>query len=253
MTDRNKKILRIAYNTTITIALVLVAMLLMVSCVAIYRTGDFPFTREVVAEHLNRIALPIYVCLGLVAVGIILHPLLPTDTTTNKERGRMTVKRLHRTADLSLCPAETREAIQKEQKARRTQRLIALGLFVAGLAVMLWYALSFERFSMEDINGSFVGFGTVMAPCLGISAAYGVFTLFYNRKSYQREIALYRPVLADIKVAATTQQPNKWEQVVRYAILVAAVALIIGGWAAGGWVDVLTKAINICTECVGLG
>ena len=30
-------------------------------------------------------------------------------------------------------------------------------------------------------------------------------------------------------------------------------ACLIGGAFAGGWADVLTKAINICTECIGLG
>ncbi|MBQ8324841.1 MAG: thioredoxin [Clostridia bacterium] len=32
-----------------------------------------------------------------------------------------------------------------------------------------------------------------------------------------------------------------------------AVALIVLGRTSGGAADVLTKAINICTECIGLG
>ena len=36
-------------------------------------------------------------------------------------------------------------------------------------------------------------------------------------------------------------------------ILVLAVGLLILGYCTGGTADVLTKAINICTECVGLG
>ena len=36
-------------------------------------------------------------------------------------------------------------------------------------------------------------------------------------------------------------------------ILAAAVLLLIWGFVSGGAADVLTKAINICTECIGLG
>ncbi|MBR4862977.1 MAG: thioredoxin [Oscillospiraceae bacterium] len=39
----------------------------------------------------------------------------------------------------------------------------------------------------------------------------------------------------------------------RYALLVVAVSILVYGYFAGGTNDVLTKAINICTECVGLG
>ena len=40
---------------------------------------------------------------------------------------------------------------------------------------------------------------------------------------------------------------------VRVVCLIAAAALIIGGVVNGSAGDVLAKAVNICTECVGLG
>ncbi|MBQ8339534.1 MAG: thioredoxin [Clostridia bacterium] len=39
----------------------------------------------------------------------------------------------------------------------------------------------------------------------------------------------------------------------RCALLVVAVVLIAFGILHGGMADVLGKAINICTECIGLG
>ena len=41
--------------------------------------------------------------------------------------------------------------------------------------------------------------------------------------------------------------------ILRAVVLIAAVLLIIAGIVNGGALDVLVKAINICTECVGLG
>ncbi|MBR5524012.1 MAG: thioredoxin [Clostridia bacterium] len=39
----------------------------------------------------------------------------------------------------------------------------------------------------------------------------------------------------------------------RSALLVLGVGAVLYGALSGGWLDVLTKAINICTECIGLG
>ena len=40
---------------------------------------------------------------------------------------------------------------------------------------------------------------------------------------------------------------------VRLALLVVGIGIFAYGFFAGGTADVMTKAVNICTECVGLG
>ena len=47
--------------------------------------------------------------------------------------------------------------------------------------------------------------------------------------------------------------PHYIPQICKYAVIVLAVALLVYGFISGGTADVLTKAKNICTECVGLG
>lgn len=57
----------------------------------------------------------------------------------------------------------------------------------------------------------------------------------------------------------TSPQPSEQLQkrhtvpCVQVALLCLALALVLWGVARGGIADVLAKAINICTECVGLG
>ena len=46
---------------------------------------------------------------------------------------------------------------------------------------------------------------------------------------------------------------NKFIYGTRLVVFCAAVALIVVGVLNGGVGDVLMKAINICTECIGLG
>ena len=40
---------------------------------------------------------------------------------------------------------------------------------------------------------------------------------------------------------------------VRLGVLIVALICIIAGMANGNMKDILIKAINICTECIGLG
>lgn len=42
-------------------------------------------------------------------------------------------------------------------------------------------------------------------------------------------------------------------KILRWGILAAALALTVLGFVSGGFQDVLTKAINLCSECIGLG
>ena len=41
--------------------------------------------------------------------------------------------------------------------------------------------------------------------------------------------------------------------VIRIVVAVAGVGLLLGGICFEGTAEVLTKAINICTQCIGLG
>jgi len=53
--------------------------------------------------------------------------------------------------------------------------------------------------------------------------------------------------------AAEMPQEERRVRTVRIVLLTLAAALIIAGILNGGIRDVLVKAINLCTECVGLG
>ena len=39
----------------------------------------------------------------------------------------------------------------------------------------------------------------------------------------------------------------------RWGVLAAALVLTVLGFVTGGFQDVLTKAVNLCSECIGLG
>ena len=72
-----------------------------------------------------------------------------------------------------------------------------------------------------------------------------------SRRSMEREIGLLKGVSGG-NVQEAAEKPSRVNYV-RIALYAAALVLIVLGINNGGMRDVLIKAINICTECIGLG
>lgn len=98
-----------------------------------------------------------------------------------------------------------------------------------------------------------------------IFATFGVAIAvsFFERYSLLKEIALVKSRIAEnakkgvvVKtksIQKTTQNKERITLFIRVAIGVVAVVFIVCGIVNGGMADVLGKAINICTQCIGLG
>ncbi|MBQ1371566.1 MAG: hypothetical protein IIY70_01415 [Oscillospiraceae bacterium] len=100
-------------------------------------------------------------------------------------------------------------------------------------------------------------------------------TVIYSVEAVHARAILVLPVfllwLVSLAVRCCTASSQKspagacprqaWEPVpvspalrhLRYALFALAVLLIVLGILNGGLQDVLTKAVNLCTECIGLG
>ena len=112
----------------------------------------------------------------------------------------------------------------------------------------------------------------------------GCASIYFSGKGYSREIVantfsiIYLPICLSIaliigdiiweffspttaatkkfnKKAANAQgsPTSKKVKITRFIILGVAIVSLVLGAILGGYADVLTKAVNICTECIGLG
>ncbi len=246
------KRLRTAYHILVSVAIAVAGMCLIAACVGIYQTGDHPFSRETVAAAFSRIAVPVYVCLGLVIAGFLLHLLLPEEERKLKpDLTAPLLRRLQAQADLSQAEPAVVVAVHKEQKSRQLHRLITVVLTAIGGTVFVWYALQGGSFHQSEINGSMIRAMLVLLPCMAVPFAYGVFAAYHGHRSMKREIDLLKPI-PKTEVAAPKGRFD-WVFIARCAVLVIGILLLTWGALENGAADVLTKAINICTECIGLG
>ncbi len=226
---------------------------LMVSCVSIYRAGAF--TPELVAAAFRPISLPCYLCLGLIALGLLLDFLFPDAEQKVKafQTNSQILVRLGQKADLSgFDEARLQELTQLERKRCRAAALRSLVFLFCGV-LFLTYALNSSNFHSSQINGSMIRSMYVLLPCLAVSCGAAVWAHIYIEKNRTQSIALLKQAPVKARKDAPAAPKAGQGKAVKLVLTCLAVGLILFGFFTGGTADVLTKAVNICTECVGLG
>lgn len=257
MTKQLSSRIRLVYGAVLSASIAVAAVCLMAACVQIYSQGGRPFSREAVAQAFTPIALPVYLCLGLTLGGFLLDLFLPEDAAklTAGRQNALVLKRLHGKTDLDKCGEDLRAAVAAQQRSRSTHRRIRSILLVLSAVVFLAYGMNPANFHQSEINDSMIRAMYVLVPCLAVSFGYALFTAYHSSASMEKEIELLKqagPEARRSPAPAAESAPGK-AKLVRNVLLVLAVILLVYGFCTGGTADVLTKAVNICTECVGLG
>ena len=255
MNQDTKKKIRLLYGILLSVMLVACGLLLMGSCLQIYLSGcDQIYTPEKVAEYFGRIAVPVYICLGLIVLGFVLHLVLwqVPGKDPRIKHPVMQLRRLQLTRDPSQADGEKQTALRQLKGRRLALQLICLVVSLLCAGVFCFFSLVNAVFFPEPAQATayVVSLMPIFAPCVAVGLGWGVVTAYLARRNVEKQIALFKQC-PPLPRKAKTNKPVVL--VVLYAVLVIALAAVVYGLATGGWQDVLTKAVNICTECVGLG
>lgn len=247
--------IRKTYAVAVTATTIIAGLCLMTACLGIYLSGDEPYCRDSVAAAFSPIAIPVYLCLGTVILGFILDLLLPPEERRRSvaRQHALILSRLYATKDLHQATSLLRQQIQKEQQIRKVFRILTTSALSIGILVFAVYIFSSDRFPLENINGSVIRATVVLLICMAVPFGCAIASAYWCRHSMDKEISLWKQLP---KREYTETAPVKKEfslLIPRLLFLTAGLALLIYGFFTGGTADVLVKAINICTECVGLG
>ena len=273
LSDKVKARIRLIYGIALSVILSVVGILFICSCYSIYKSGSSPFTRESIGAAFARIAVPTYLAILAIIGGGVIAVLIP-----GKERKlvgtrspRVALKRLAEKVNVEELDGELKTRILKERKQRFILDNVNVALLVAVAIAPLFYLMNPANFpavsgeyNAEILHGMLV-YLAFLAP---VAIYEVVYVILYDR-SCKRESELCKEAIR--AVGASLKEPHddccpmcriasffreNEKQItlgVRMALLGCAIAFIIAGVANGGMVDVLNKAIKICTECIGLG
>ena len=248
MSNKAIQIIHRVYGIVLSLSLLLAGICLMAGCLSIYNGGEPLYSREQVAETFSAIAVPVCIFPVLALLGIFLPGnLVVKGIKRNIPAGMILGK------ELSYCDESTLSAVKAEQRGRRIRNVYLLVLSVlCGLAFVA-YALTTAHRDGVSINEYVIGCMRMMVPCLLVPFGFGIYASLWSVKSLARQWELVKKC-PNLKPEEAAYRKKEYR---RKAILVSlaavSVALIVIGRATGGAADVLTKAINICTECIGLG
>lgn len=252
-----EKRIHLLYGILLSAMLVIAGICLCVACLGIYLSGEQPFSREAVAAAFGYIAVPVYLCLALILGGFILDGFSPAEAKKpGSKQYRMILGALQKKLAPDSCDADLRSGILAEQKKRKLHKSVSFGLLILGSIVFLIYAVDPANFHQSEINSSMVRAMLLFVPCLGIPFGYGIYSAYAENRSIRKEIELTKQAIAGgarAEMSAAAPKQGHGLLYLRLALLCVGIVILVYGFFAGGTADVMTKAVNICTECVGLG
>ncbi len=122
-------------------------------------------------------------------------------------------------------------------------------LALAGMLIAVCLAFVFENdtpmYDFSGVKAHFSAWGWVYLALIAVLAITGAMHAFskdapgtHGRAAEYRRAKLMKP---------------RTKTIVRLCLLALAIVLIVPGIINGGLYDVFVKAVNICTECIGLG
>lgn len=183
----------------------------------------------------------------------------------NDRLARITKKLLEK-FDFDNAPEQVKNELSILDKKRKNTLIIAVSTTVVAIVFSIITLINTDRFTVENINSDIAKAAIVIIFATALSFIAWCFhsnVSFHSLKS-QREIIQKAiretPSLATSnfekkpqKKFTSVMESDKTKLVIRIVLVTIAVVLIVLGILNGGMADVLSKAVAICMECIGIG
>lgn len=270
MTDHAKQTLRRVYGIVLSVLTVLIGALFIIQSQRVYRSApSTPYSYEKVAHALSQIAAPLifWIC-AVIAAWIVWSVFPPAE---EKPKAKLSNEKLLRRLKSKLPLEKQSERITKAESRRKTAWIACIVCCIA--AAVLTGICVWDKGNYQPAGNNFnptrdmlAMLPKMLAPVLVAFAAL-IATSYYADSSKKREITEVKKLLAESKGTQSTPPRDAAQKAQifsengkkklllfsRVALFVLGVTFIVVGCFNGGSREVLEKAINICTECIGLG
>lgn len=270
MTAKDNGKLRLAYGVFLGVFTVVLGILLIVKCSLIYYAdpSGAPFTRETVGKNLMDLLVPAIIWVIAVIVGYVLSVLFPY---ADKRKRVQNARRSERLLKKRIPAFEEDNAELKRYKNYGLVRIIiwsvcAAFALAAGIITII-YLSDAAHFPTDEATPDIVAMLRAVLPWIAASFALFIGATLYEGFTAGRDLRALKKLLASgkgrpippanvlglkEKAAAAARSPiTVWA--VRGAVIALGIAFVIAGALNGGAADVMQKAINLCTQCIGLG
>jgi hypothetical protein len=284
MKEKTNKSVRLYFGIALSVMTVIVGALFIWQVLDIYFTGissDFEgahiFTREDVIARLARISPAFWIWVVMIVAGYILSEVFPVQVKRTPYKDNCyTLKKLKKRmpANVGSSLQSSYDEIKKQEKIILIIKAVVACLMLCGVIYAIVYLATPAHFPKKNITGEMVNMVKHIFPCVIVAFALACGVVAYENYSAKKQLAEVKKIIAqsknaesdveaqNVKACPLNKLKAKWKEitgkkyfklVVRIIIACLAVAFIIAGIFNDGMHGILIKAINICTECIGLG
>ncbi len=258
--DPNKRLSNI-FMIFVSIQTIIMGIIFIIQILRIYYGNNKEFTSEICGKYVLQILPVIIIWILLIVLSYIYFrksKIKENHTSKMTNIGKLKLFEY-------MCP-EYKEGLNEElykilstEKRQRKTAWIINTIIIALCSLMgLMYLLNVEHFKSEgNLSEQAIQMTIHLIPWVIISFISTLGLMLYQEKSAYKSVEVIKLLIkANGKKINNYVENNKKKKIIlitRIGIIVIAIGLIIHGIINGGANDVLQKAINICTECIGLG
>lgn len=231
------------------------------------------YNSEIVAEKLFPVSIVLYIWIAAVIAGFVLSLYYPYKEKTVKVFNENSVRRrlAVRTPQGSGEEYDSKmQRVHLEQRNRFIVYIVCAAVCFAAVIASGVYLLKSSNFASHDKSESMLNMLINVGPWVLIGFLACLFTTFFEKFSITREITVLKQLIASNKgnpvISADKSENKVWLKIkaffahkytklgVRIGVgIIGVTFVLVGIFDTEGARDVLLKAINICTECIGLG
>ncbi len=240
------------FSIIVSIQTILMGIVFIIQILRIYYGNNKVFDREIVNKYLLEILPIILLWIIIIIISYIYYSL------TNNPKPLFTkISSVYKLKNLYTDYEFTEnESLKKEKIKMKIAAIINLIILVICSIMGLCYLLNVKHFDPQgNLSEQAIQMSIHLSPWVIISFTSLILKTFYDEIRSRNCVTIIKKILLDgsgTKIIKTNIN-NKYLLITRLFIISISVVLIIVGIINGEATDVLQKAINICTECIGLG
>lgn len=268
MNENTSRAVRLTYGIMFSVHTFVLGALFIWQVLALYFTGKAGggdvFTRESVYSAFDKIELFLWLWIAELVAGFVLWEVFPVKEKARKISPDLQLARLDKRMPLTAPEGFEGDfaKITQTKKVVFALKCAAWALFGVACLYGFIYLCIPANFPNKDVTREVLNFVKHVFPCvfagLLVICGAGVYEKYAVKAmlpSVQKITRGQKPQKVNNKLqSALAVFENKWVVLgIRIAVAVLAVAFIIWGSLNGNSRAVFIKAINICTECIGLG
>ena len=268
--DRNAKI-RLGYSIFLSVFTVVVGILFLAEASDLYFSGvaqlgstQGMYSREAVGGRLLNMLAPILLWVAAVVLGVFVQACFPLAKSRKTSRNDLKIYVRLRKKVTSERDESLYSALKNAERVRLGVRIFCTLFCLLAAGMCIAYLADASHFtSLAGLTSDVLHMVANVLPWAGAAflllAGEAVYEVYFARKQLPKLKQLVagggaapreqRHGLAALRIFG--KEYVLWGM--RFALLAVAVVFLCVGALNGGANDVLIKAINICTECIGLG